>query len=219
MAFVVRFFRVVRVTHPLTSAAFATVLGVAVLVLITDAAHASGVLAPVFLLQALATSSGFAGPARLGHYDLLLTTGQSRIRIGLVHWALSASPGATAWLAVAVLEFVLRPGAPIVSLSSGTIAGMCLVSTLPWAATVSLPRLTGGIAWILLIVIAFSVMPEAGREATAATVLMCPWILAGRDLAGSEILLAALAIAVALSALAAALIWIDRADVPLETAQ
>lgn len=219
MSFLVRFFRVVRVTHPLTTAAFATALGVAAFMLITDAAPASGVLAPVFLLQALATSSGFAGPARRGHYDLLFTMGQSRIRIGAVHWALSALPGAVTWLSVAALEFAVQPGTPPVSLASGTMAGMFLVSTLPWAATVWLPRLTGGIAWILLIVFALSVMSEARREVTAAAVLVCPWILAGHHLAISEIGPAALAIAVALSAMAAALGSIGRADVPLETAQ
>src|SRR5688572_10339687 len=111
MAFVMRFFRVVRVTHPLTMAAFAAAVGVAALVLIIDVAPRSGALAPVFLVQALATSSGFAAPARRGHYDLLFTTGQRGIRIALAHWAMSAAPGLAAWLTAAAIEAAISRGA------------------------------------------------------------------------------------------------------------
>lgn len=217
MLLVLRFFRVVRVTHPLTGAAFGAAAGAAGVALTIDRSNAAA-LAPLFLLQALATSSGFTGAARRGHYDLLFTTGHSRIGIGVAHWAMSALPGAVVWLMVAALELALKRGFPDVSLAVGTIAVMALVSTLPWAMTVPLPRLTGGISWILLIVIASPMMPGAG-QVSAVTVLVRPWILAGRHLAGSEIVPVALAVAVALSAMAAALVWIAHADVPLETAQ
>lgn len=219
MVFVIRFFRVVRVTHPLTSAAFGAAVGAAALILIMDVAPLSGALAPLMLLQALATSSGFAAPARRGHYDLLFATGQSRIRIGVVHWAVSALPGAASWMCVAALELAMRPGAAPMSLASGTVAGMFLVSTLPWAATVTLPRLTGGIAWILVFVIAVAVTPNAGLEATEAAGFIWPWVLVGRPLSASDTVPVGAAIAVASAAMFAALVWIGRAGVPLEAAQ
>lgn len=227
----VRFFRVVSPVHPLMAAAFGAALGMAGAILMVDVTRAAGALAPLFLLQTLATSSGFAGPARRGHYDLLLTTGRSRLQIGLVHWAMSASPGIASWLTVGVIEVVLRAGFAPISLSSGTLAGMFLVSTVPWAATVRLPRLTGGIAWVVLLVVAMTVMPSAYRDtfvetethhgfvATAVAVLLCPWILVGRPLTGNDMMPVVTAGLLASAAMVAALWWIDRADLPLEAAQ
>jgi hypothetical protein len=212
MPFVLRFFCVVRVTHPLTGAAFGAAAGTAGVALTMDPSN-SAAFAPLFLLQALATSSGFTGAARRGHYDLLFTTGQSRIGIALTHWAMSALPGVVIWLSVAALESVLTRGAPHLSLAPGTIVVMVLVSTLPWALTVPLPRLTGGIALMLLPAITASLMPGAGP------MLMRPWALAGRQITGNEIVAVALALTVAGSAMAIALTWVARADVPLETAQ
>jgi hypothetical protein len=212
MPFVLRFFFVVRVTHPLTGVAFAAALATAGVALTMDSSN-SGALAPLLLLQALATSSGFTGAARRGHYDLLFATGQSRIAIALTHWAMSALPGVVIWACIAALESVLRRGAPHLTFASGTIVVMLLVSTLPWALTVPLPRLTGGISLILLAAITSSVMPGAGST------LVRPWALAGRQITGNEIVPVALVLTVAGAAMAVALTWVARADVPLETAQ
>lgn len=230
LAFLVRFFRAVSPVQPLMVGAFAAVVVIAGFVVTVDVDRAAAALAPILLLQTFAVSSGFAGPARRGHYDLPLTTGRGRRQIALVHWATSASPGIATWLTVAAIEIVVRQEIPAVSLSSGTIAAMFLVSTVPWAVTVPLPRLTGGMCWGLLLVMTTTALPAAQREALLAgtggtallagvAVLTCPWIVVGRDLVAADAFPVAMAMLMASAAMAAAIVWIDRADVPLEAAQ
>lgn len=197
-------------------------LAVGLVVLAVDRDQTARALAPIYLLQALATSSGFAAPARRGHYDLLLTAGHGRLRIGVAHWAASAAPGVACWLLVAAVEAALNRGVAAVALAPGTMIGMVFVSTVPWAMTVPLPRLTGGLAWVLLLVIAVPSVPTTDRAVLASNtlaVLICPWILAGHRLAGGTLIPGAVALAISVGALVCALTWIDRADVPLEAAQ
>ena len=61
-------------------------------------------VAPVLLLQLFAAASGFMVPARRGHYDLLLTRGDSRLAIAVVHWAMSILPGVLSWFVLAAIE-------------------------------------------------------------------------------------------------------------------
>ena len=228
----IRFFRALRLWHPMMAGSLGLAVGVSGCVLALKGVGTPAALAPLFLLQTLAVSLGFAVPARRGHYDLLLSTGNSRLRIGLVHWAMSAAPGMASWLSLAAVELVITGGRANVSCAPGTVVGLVLVSTLPWAATVPLPRLAGGIAWITLLVFIISVLPASSREALmtgadgeyglvarSMAVLVCPWILAGRDLGGDDMLPAVLALAAAVTAVVAALVWIDRTDIPLEAAQ
>src|SRR5688572_9384978 len=168
LGFLIRFFRAAPPVQPLMGVGFAATLLLVTVVVVVDVGRVAATLAPILLLQTFAVSSGFAGPARRGHYDLALTTGQGRLEIACDHWAMSACPGVAAWLMVAAIEMVVRQDVPVVSLSSGTLAAMFLVSTAPWAVTVPLPRLTGGIAWVLLFVTAIAVVPAGQREAILA---------------------------------------------------
>jgi len=68
-----------------------------------------------------------------------------------------------------------------------------VASTLPWAVTVPLPRLTGGLVWIVF-----------DRVTAGAAAAMVP---------------TAVVAAAALGAMTAAIVWIQRADFPLEAAQ
>jgi hypothetical protein len=192
------------------------VAGVGLLVEIGSSRNA---LAPLFLVQLLAASSGVAGPARRGHYDLLLTSGESRVSIGLMHWAMSIAPGVLGWLAIAALdvalEVTLRRSLATISLSSGTLVAMLLVSTLPWAVTAPCPKLTGGIAWLLLLAIAMALMSEAWWN-TSPAVFLYPWLWVGHRLARSDVPLVAAMLAVAGAAMTATLAWMRRMDVPLE---
>lgn len=232
MTDVVRFFRVVSPVHPLMLGAFglAVVAAAVVFVFAADLPQKRGALIPILLLQMLATSSGFAGPARRGHYDLLLTTGHGRFQIGVVHWAMSVAPGVAAWTTAAVVELISGRGYADVALATGTMAAMFLVSTLPWALNVRLPRLTTGLAWILLFVLLVSMLPQGAGVALEADVgggdtpvlaaaLVCPWVLAGRELAPHDVIPVAVAAVIALAGMAASLRWIIGADLPLEAAQ
>ena len=97
--------------------------------------------------------------------------------------------------------------------------------------TVPLPRLSGGIAWLLLIALALvgwlewrAVVTAAGAgtldpPTLAAVYLLCPLLLVGRPVRGSQLATLLPGAAVALLACGVAIWWIARMDVPLESAQ
>lgn len=214
-AFLIRFFRVVPPVPALMTSAFAASAAAAAVALGLHASNPEQALAPVFLLQTLAASSGFAVPARRGHYDLLLTSGVSRLRIGVAHLAASVLPGIVCWLVVAVLEAVTGGRFPRVSLATGTIAALTIVSALSWAMTVPLPRLTGGIVWLLV----FAAPVNHAVFPVTASMLALPWTLVGTDLSSFGLLPVLSAAVVVVTTVVGALVWICRIDVSLQVAR
>lgn len=214
-AFLIRFFRVVPPVPPLIRGAFAASVAAAAVALGVHATDPRGALAPVFLLQTLAASSGFAVPARRGHYDLLLTSGVTRLRIGVAHFAASILPGTLCWMVIAALEAISAGGFPVVSLASGTVAGLTIVSALSWAATVPLPRLTGGIVWLLI----FVAPVDHGLFPATATALVLPWTLVGANLMTLGVIPVMTASAAVVIAVVGALTWICRTDIALQVAR
>lgn len=224
-----RFFRVVGLLQPVMALAFSLAVTVDAATLLMNGTHTASSLAPLFLLQAFASSTGFLVPARRGQYDMLLTSGHHRFGIGVVHWVVSVAPGVVAWLLLALIEQAITGGTAI-ALAGGTVVVMLLISTLPWAATVPLPRLGGGFAWLTVVVLVMSMFSQPGRDpllmedgrgpiARTVTVLICPWLLAGRGLTGNDVIPGAFAVAIGAISIACGLYWIHRADIPLETAQ
>jgi hypothetical protein len=131
---------------------------------------------------------------------------------------------------IVFIEFTSTGSTTPASLTAGAAAALFLVSTLPWAATAPLPRLTGGLVWIVLLAAAVTMVPvspmtDAARmegESFAMrlmAVLVCPWVLARDGVIDALIAPAAVSTAIAVGGMAAALLWIHRADIPLETAQ
>jgi hypothetical protein len=212
-----RFFRVVTTQPSLIVWTFVVVACVGVVSIVREPASGAAAMAPVLLLQLFAASSGFEVPARRGHYDLLLTSGHHRVWIALAHWATSIAPGVVVWLALALLESAvsLRAGA---LLTSGTVSAMALVSTLPWAITVRLPRFSGGIGWLLALAITTSVWPAMDLS-SAWGLLLYPAGLVGRTIGVENVLVAGPGIVLALGAMVTACRWVARAAVPLEAAQ
>jgi hypothetical protein len=209
---------------------FAVTVLLAAVAIAIDARGSAAATASIALLQTFAVSSSFAGSARRGHYDLALTMCRGRRALASVHWAMSAGPGILAWSTVAALETASRDGFPEVTLSSGTLAAMLLVSTLPWALGVSMPRLTGGIAWLLLSAMTIGYASSGYREAllaggggspaaAAMAIFVCPWLVVGRDVTSASVVPVTIALGAAVAAMALAMIWIQRTDVPLESAQ
>jgi hypothetical protein len=226
-----RFFRIVTTQPSLIGWSFVVVVLVGLVAIVRDPSRSAGAMVPVLLLQLFATSSGFEVPARRGHYDLLLTSGHPRVWMALVHWASSAAPGAITWLVLALVEWVVSAGLQVSLRTSGTLAAMGLVSTLPWAINVRLPRFAGGIGWLLALAISSSIWsstsplsasPGPGLAKliwSAWTVLVYPAGLVGRDLDVTQGVIAAPAIMLAAGAMIAACRWVSRASVPLEAAQ
>ena len=212
-----RFFHVVTTQPSLIVWTFGVVMFAGVVTIVRDPARSAGGLVPVLLLQLFAASSGFEVPARRGHYDLLLTSGHHRVWMALAHWATSVAPGVVVWLALASVETAVN-GGPAGLLRTGTIAAMALVSTLPWAITVRLPRFSGGIGWLLALTISTSVWPSMPLS-SAWGFLIYPAGLVGQDLGVHDGLVAAPAMVLALVAMVAACLWILRATIPLEAAQ
>ena len=162
LAYPLRFFRVVAPVPPLVGWTFLLVTIIGAVVIVHDPTRASRAMVPVLLLQLFGAASGFEVPARRGHYDLLFTSGYGRISMALVHWGTSIAPGILSWLALVVIERVVSGSAAPRLLASGTLAALGLVSTLPWAITVRLPRFSGGIGWLLVLAISTSVWPTTG---------------------------------------------------------
>lgn len=232
MLFLVKFFWMVAPVPRLMVAAFAFVTAAGLGVIVSDPHSAARVLTPLLLLQLFAASSGFAVPARRGHFDFALTLGESRWRIAAAHWLVSILPGLGAWGVLACAELAAGRGVETSLLSSGSVAAVALTSTLPWALAVSLPRFAVAIGWLL--VLAMVEVADAGGELlarapagasgaawlqTALATLVYPPRMAGTSILGPEAAAVAAALIIAGAATVAALFSIDRRDIPLEAAQ
>jgi len=230
--YLVRFFHVVPPVPPMMTGTFVVMTIAATVAIVSDPDQATGALVPVLLLQSLAASSGFVLPARRGHYDLLFTRGSSRALIALVHWATSIVSGLASWLVVAMVELVVSSGANRDLFASGTCAAVFLVSTLPWAISVGLPRFSGGIGWLLVAVTAtttFSSGVMGQWTATSTRIEELAWPAfsffvypvgaVGQHLAGAQLMAVVPAIALAIGTMVTACRWVAHRDVPLEAAQ
>jgi hypothetical protein len=227
----VRFFAVAPLHSRYMLMALAAVLVSGLAMLLVDPAKGGDPVAPLILLQMLAASSGFAVGARRGHLDLLLTAGPSRVNIALVHLAASVLPGVLVWLALAATEAAARGTSRPRAFASGTVLAMMAVSILAWALTVPLPRLSGGIAWLLGIamwVVGWSGGPavlaaapggEAGTALRAVVVTLCPFVLVGHRLTMRDAPAITPLVLLSLFLGIAAVVWIARMDVSVESAQ
>jgi hypothetical protein len=228
----VRFFHVVRVVPTSTLAGFVFIVSIGGIVTILDPRDAPRALGPVLLLQLLASSSGFQVPARRGYFDLPLSCGHARLRVAVMHCAMSVGPGIASWLVLGLVELMVSRGSRVVVLSTGSLAALLLVSLLSWALSAPFPRLTGGLVWLATLVSAVALGPAAARASLTAAwlsgdgplpgpglILLCPWLIVGRALDFADLGRVGLAVIVAASAAAGACVWIWRADVPLEAAQ
>lgn len=222
----VRFFAIVSPLPPLMKGTFGVVVALGAPIVAVRPERTADLLLPLLTLHLFSASSGFAGPARRGHYDLLLTRGDSRLVMALVHWGYSIAPGIVAWLAIALIETAATRGASRAALAGGTVAAMAVVSMQAWACTVALPRFSGAIGW-LIAALAASVLwpfgpmgdPAAPVEARALAAFLNPATLLGRPLDAASAVEVMPAVLVAVVGLAAACAWIELADYPLEASQ
>ncbi|HEY7189503.1 MAG TPA: hypothetical protein VH436_23260 [Vicinamibacterales bacterium] len=226
--YLLRFFRVASPLPGLVVWTFGAIVAGAGAIVVLMPSRTAGALAPLLVLQMFAASSGFAVPGRRGHYDLLLTRTGGRLSIALAHWVNSIAPGVAGWLIVASVE-ALTTGSTSIAMASGTCAAVALVSTIPWAATVALPRFSGGIGWLLLLTIAGITLSPSdhvwlpgeaeGFLAGASAFLLYPIAIVGRRLSAGQLLMALPALTLAAASMAAACGWVRRATFPLEAAQ
>lgn len=114
-----------------------------------DAGSSDWILASVALLQLFACATGFTRHASRGRYDPVLPAGARRPRVALAHFAVSAAPGAAAWVAVGIAQAAAAGAASVPAFRPAGWATLLLVSAIPWAAAVrSAPQLPG-VLWLL----------------------------------------------------------------------
>lgn len=228
----VRFFHVVPPVPRLMVATMAAATAAGVVLIVLRPGSASSSLIPILLLQLFAASSGFSVPARRGHYDLLVTLGETRLRIAAAHWVMSIAPGVAGWCVLAATEIVAVRGTTSSVTASGSLIALLITSTVPWACTVSLPRFAAAIGWLLVLATAAVSLPgervlrvfstlgggDSWLEAVLG-VLTYPPILVGESVAGGQAFIAGPALIVAAVAMVQAFRWIHAHDIPLETAQ
>ena len=231
--YLARFFLVVPPMPLLMVGALMAATAVSAVVILVEPSRASGALTPILLLQLFACSSGFDVPARRGHYDLLLTHGEARRRVIAAHWVASALPGAICWLVLAIVSYTANSGDDRAALlNAGTLSAVILVSTIPWATTVRLPRFSGAIGWLLIaallslaaprmLAIDLSVSIEGWNAwlQRAWAVLVYPPLLVGHRLGGRETVVVVPGLMFALGSLLVAFWSVNRRDIPLEAAQ
>jgi len=231
--YLARFFLVVPPMPLLMLGALGVASIISTVVIWIEPGRAASALTPILLLQLFACSSGFDVPARRGHYDLLLTHGERRHRIVVGHWLASAFPGLVSWLLLAACCSLTATGEERRALfNAGTLSAMSLVSTIPWATTVRLPRFSGAIGWLLIGVTVSLAMPdlvagdigkpvETWRDwlQAAAAVLVYPRLLVGKNLTRMDAWVVLPGVLLAASALAVAFWSVTRRDIPLEAAQ
>ena len=231
--YLARFFLVVPPMPLLMVGALLVATGVSAVVILVEPSRVSGALTPILLLQLFACSSGFDVPARRGHYDLLLTRGEARRRVIVAHWAASALPGVLCWLLLAIAGYTINSGdSRAALLNVGTLSAVILVSTIPWATTVRLPRFSGAIGWLVIVAMLslaaprllamdLSVPIEGWKGWLKATwaVLVYPPLLVGQNLGGREALVVVPGLSFAVVGLLIAFWSVNHRDIPLEAAQ
>ena len=213
--YVFRYFRVVPPIPGLMTGAFVAITLVgAIATVVTDARDASAVV-PVIVLQAFSASTGFSAPARRGYFDLLLARGEPRTRIATVQWLTAIAPGVASWAALAAVDALVHGASDNPLMRSGTFLALGMASTIPWAVTVSLPRFSGAIGWLLVVALGTVgdvIWPEPLRQ------VLFPIALIGQRGADRwEVCLPALLLS--LLSVACALWWVHRTDIRLEAAQ
>src|SRR5262245_9483327 len=183
------------------------------------------VFGAALLVQMFGASTGYADRARRGHFDPLLVGRSSRWSVALAHWLLSIAPGLVLWFLLAILGALDAPAEWPVALTPAGLAALVWVSTAAWMVTLLLPRYSGGILWLALLVVLAAlhdVRPQLdaflGDEATwsealpkARAALAVPIALVGRPEAAGARTLALVALATVV-ALALGVLLIEQLD-------
>jgi hypothetical protein len=209
--------------------AFVVMTVAAAVVMVLEPARAAGTLTPILLLQLFGNASGFDVPARRGHYDLLLTHAQPRRWIIAAHWTASTLPGVVSWLVLGAICHATSNDT-VSMFTTGTLTAVMLVSTIPWATTVRLPRFSGAIGWLLIVsmvtlvtpgLLEVDLVPADWRLwlQTAWAVLVYPPLLVGQRLNGVDALIVVPGLVFAAVAMTVACWSVNRRDIPLEAAQ
>ena len=149
----VRYFHVVSPQPRYMPMGFALVVVLGGWLLRANPADVGAPFVPLLFLQMFASSSEFNGPASRGYFDALLVSGWSRPAIAASHWVAAVLPGVTAWAALGSLELAMADPRQAIGFEPRSLVALLLVSTIPWALTLPLPRFSGGLLWTVLMLV------------------------------------------------------------------
>ncbi|HEY3172349.1 MAG TPA: hypothetical protein VGK86_07215 [Thermoanaerobaculia bacterium] len=117
---------------------------------IVDRGSSDWIIASIGLVQLFACSTGFARHATRGYYDPVLLDAAHRRRAALAHFVVSSAPGVGAWIAAGAAQAIAAHSPVVPALRPAGWAGLFLVSSIPWAASVRGPRFLAGALWLTL---------------------------------------------------------------------
>jgi len=172
--------------------AFVIAAAAGVLTLWFDPREVDAGLGSVLLLQMFSASNGFAASAGRGHFDPLLVSGRSRMRIALENCLAASIPGGVAWMVIVSAAAAL--GQSAAAASPHRVLALVMVSCASWSSGLALPRLASGALWSLALValamsrgllsdFALAVQsPPVGLLqvfASAGAIAACPFLLLG----------------------------------------
>lgn len=104
-------------------------------------------------LQMFAASTGYRERLRRGHFDPILCGRPSRWKVSAAHWAISIALGVAIWLLLGAIHLAGGVGHARlpVALSATGLVVFLYVSTVVWVVTLPLPRYSGAILWLALV--------------------------------------------------------------------
>ncbi len=170
----VRFFLVVSPHPAYVWAGLALLVALGAWTVRWDPNEAETPLGMLLLAQMFTAATGFCGAASRGRYDPLFVSGRARVTIALAHWVASSVPGWAAWGLVGVAQRALVPGVWPAAFRPRSLMALLAVSVLTWAATIRLPRLSGGVLWCAALFTAMAARESAGWLATVAQAVRAP---------------------------------------------
>jgi hypothetical protein len=151
--------------------------------------------------------------------------------VAVVHWLVSAGPGALAWVALTMFAAVAGGGMYLESMRAASLLAWLIVSTVGWAGGLVLPRLGAGVLWVTAILLLGTtraglvqvrlLVSDAGVQVAAdavvagLTFVLCPFLLLGSPPSTEHVWVRAVAILVSLSALVLGIWRLTRMQFPL----
>ena len=186
----VRYFLAVGVHPRYALLILGAIVVVGLMTLRADARELDTGLGLILFAQMFLASSGFAGRARQGHFDPVLTRFRARARVAAAHWMVSIAPGALAWFLIAAAGAVAGAPAAASAIAGSRAAALLIVSALAWVVGFALPRGAAGMLWVALLMVLVlqraELLAAPARAETiaagalhAATLIVCPFLLLG----------------------------------------
>jgi hypothetical protein len=147
-----RFFWEVLHPGPAVMAALASLLAFATYLATTGEEGFDNALGLVLVAQLLAASTGYRDALVRGRFDGLLAGRERRVGVAFAHAALSMLPGLALWLAFGAASRAAI-GQRSFAFTSGGMLAFADASVIVWVVSLWLGRHTGGVLWLVTLLL------------------------------------------------------------------